>query len=332
MIRYILLILVACVLYPTVDGALQDTQFSKLVSASEKSKVIPLAPDMFKSLYPDSEKNTQNFSLAIFFTHQDSQQCPYCPLIAEGYTQAANAYYKTLGSAGYSSETFLKNPIFFTSCDYQNCMLLMQRVGIDSLPRIGMILSSNKVKVQRGQQQHPFGIQYMDLTRDNDVSAFISMKTGHSMEVPISMLELGTAVVSIAALVIFAIVMILPRLSKIYKDPMLWFFISLAVYAFVMSGGIYNSIHNPGWYYKAPNGAITLIYPSPRQQFIAEGLLMSATLSGLGIITIALTQYVPQTKDPWVQRVTFLMIATAWIVCYRFLFGVFRVKNRFYPY
>lgn len=332
MIRCIVLLFVACALYPTLGAPSQGNHFAKLVSASEKTQVIPITPSLFKNLYPDTEKNTQNFSLAILFTHRDAQQCPYCPLISESFSQTAQTYYKTLGSQGYASETFQKNPIFFASCDYQDCNILMQLLHIDTLPRVGIVPSSGKAKPIKGQPQLPFGVQFMDLAKENDVAAFISKKTGHTMETPLSMLEIATGVLSIGFLVGFIVVLVLPKLVKIYKNPMLWFAISLAVYAFVMSGGVYNSIHNPGWYYKAPNGAITFIYPSPRQQFIAEGLLMSATLTGLGIITVSLTQYIPQAKDPWHQRILFAMIATCWIVCYRFLFAIFRVKNRFYPY
>jgi len=327
-----LLILLSLLFSYSYGATPKETQFAKLVTASQKTNILSITPETFDSIFPDPSKQTQNFSLAILFTLQDAQQCPYCPIVSEIFVKAAETYQKTLGYAGYESATFLNNPIFFAVCDYQRCMPIMKNLGIDSLPRIGIIVPSSKLKLQRGQPQRPYGIQFMDLNKENDIAAFVSKKTGHSMEVPLSTLELATAVLSLAFLVILFVFMVLPKLSKIYKQPMFWFALSLAVYAFVMSGGVYNSIHHPGWYYKAPNGAITLIYPSPRQQFIVEGLLMSATLTGLGIITISLTQYIPQAKDPWQQRILFAMIATAWVVCYRFLFSVFRMKNRHYPY
>lgn len=331
MMRHIAIFILS-LLFSCAHAGPKETQFAKLVSASQKTKIFSLTADTFDSLYTDSTKSTQNFTLAILFTHQDAQQCPYCPVVLDMFVKTAETYQNTLGNGGYSSTTFRNNPIFFATCDYQSCMNVMKSVGIDSLPRVGVIVPSTKLKPQRGQPQRPYGIQYMDLSRENDVAAFISAKTGHSMEVPLSSLELVTAVASLAFLAILFVVMVLPKLSTIYKQPMFWFAMSLAVYGFVMSGGVYNSIHNPGWYYKAPNGAVTLIYPSPRQQFIVEGLLMSATLTGIGLITISLTQYIPLAKDPWQQRVLFAIIATAWVACYRFLFSVFRMKNRHYPF
>lgn len=45
-----------------------------------------------------------------------------------------------------------------------------------------------------------------------------------------------------------------------------------------MSGPVFNAINNPPFSYKQQqNGQVFYIYPSPRQQFIAEGLIMGAT-------------------------------------------------------
>lgn len=44
-----------------------------------------------------------------------------------------------------------------------------------------------------------------------------------------------------------------------------------------MSGPVFNAINKPPFSYRHPqNGQVFYIYPSARQQFVAEGLIMGA--------------------------------------------------------
>lgn len=85
---------------------------------------------------------------------------------------------------------------------------------------------------------------------------------------------------------------------------MLWYALAVATYMIVMAGVVYNRIRNPPFMDVQQNGKIQLIAPSPRSQYVAEGMIISVVLAGAGVLFVVLGDIVPRLS-PAYKRTAF---------------------------
>jgi len=141
-------------------------------------------------------------------------------------------------------------------------------------------------------------------------------------------LKYTAAIVGIYALV----TKIIPWLMTIYKTPIFWLVICLGGYAFSMAGTVFNAISGAEWNYSDQNGNIYYIYPQQGQQFIAEGIIMSALLTCCASLFISLGVFVPKYKGAWIKRAIFVVLALGFYWVFDKTFTIFKMKYGFYPF
>ncbi len=62
-----------------------------------------------------------------------------------------------------------------------------------------------------------------------------------------------------------------------------------------MAGVVYNRIRNPP-FADVQNGKVSYISPSPRTQFVAEGVIIAIVLGGAGVLLVIIGDVVPRVK------------------------------------
>jgi len=311
------------------------SRFERMVHTSAQSGMIEF----------DSESLTthatgkHNYSMIVLFSSKEKNaQCPFCGPLNEHFTTLTNHYrYNVIGvssrqsGTGYESSEFLQNPIFFVYCDVQKCKDFIVKAQWRELPKLFYIPPSD---VKRDSIE----MRELDrITEDSSidrVSKFVAEQTkNEKLIVPEPFIQRVLPYIA-GILALYAIITrVLPSLYIHYKRPMFWYILCLAAYAFAMAGTVFNSINKPPFSYTHPsNGQLYLIYPSQRQQFVAEGLIMAGLLTLCSCLFTAFGIYVPTFKGPWQKRGIYLCLLVSFYMVYDGIFKIFRMKYGYYPY
>jgi len=156
---------------------------------------------------------------------------------------------------------------------------------------------------------------------------WIHSVTGYKISVYIPFLDrFGNTIISV---VLFCIIVYgtAPYLKQWIKEKLLWFALCLAVYFISMAGVIFNAIHNPPWSYIEPQSKQTMyFYPSARQQFVAEGIIMATLLSGISLVVVAFGAWIPHIKDNIKRRVLFFILAFLFFSLHQQITKIFKSK------
>jgi len=170
-----------------------------------------------------------------------------------------------------------------------------------------------------------------------DIINFVNRNTG--IEIPIyqTLLEKVTPLFAFVALTVLVVRLIQKYQTHLYS-PMLWYVLALATYCIVMAGLVYNRIRNPPFMDIQQNGHAQLISPSPRTQYVAEGIIIAFVLGGAGVLFVVLGDFVPRLSGTkkrvafWVSAVLLYMFLTALNNIYRMKYGsaAFRLNWRFF--
>jgi len=281
-------------------------------------------------------KSARDFSLVVLLTTDKNSKidCQLCPHINIEYTKVATQFHEELGYGGYNSDKFQQRPVFFGRCDIMSCMDFYKQGNFQSFPLLLHLRpSTNNTSSIEFHKMDKVDEIFSDPSVET-MATHLSRLTGHNFvqQVPLYkiILQYGGGLVLIIVLLKLAYTK-LPSQWKI--NPMVLFAASVCVFAFVMAGTIFNSIHSPAMYYKHPvSKQIMLIYPSTRHQFVLEGIIMSSLFTLAGLFFVGFTSHVPTFKDPWKQRGMFVVCALGFYTCFWWIMTIFKVKNGFYPY
>jgi len=231
-----------------------------------------------------------------------------------------------------------RNQFFFAKCDVENCKEAfsdgVHKAGWSALPKVLRIppKGSKRVDVKSWQDMSS------DSVTENaaEIAAFVSTITGYKKFLERSILatiQVGLTYVLAAGGVVTTFMYILPRFAVVYNNPRFWFTLSLGVYMLTQAGVVYNSIHRPPFSYRHPqSGQQVYIYPSARQQFVAEGLIMAVLQAGMGLLWVAFAEWIPNLKSASRKRVAFVLLALCFFITLSQIMNIFRVKYGFYPF
>jgi len=311
----------------------KPTRFEKLVDAQRKSAIIELNNEDLKSY----STFKSNYSLILLFSTRNPQMPGFAnsKQASREYQQVAAEFFKSLGPQGINSPQWEQNPVFFAKCEVENCRDMFvegtQKAGWRSVPKVLRIPPRSAKGMNVGSWED---LNQEEVTESSaDIAAWISKRTGYPVFITKPFLEkYGSQIMTVGVLAAIAY-LLAPRIKRAFKNPMFWFVLSLGVYGFTMAGVVFNAIHAPPWYYKHPqNGQTYYIYPSARQQFVAEGLIMAVLLTGTGLIFVGFSAWVPTLKTAWAKRVGFVMLSVCFLLSHAQVMQIFRSKYGFYPF
>jgi len=254
-------------------------------------------------------------------------------MINKEFSKMAEQFRELLGPDGFSSQKFKEKPVFFARCDIVSCLDFYKEGGFQSFPVL-LHLKPSKTDVPDVdfRQIDKINEIFQDPTAENMVS-HVSRLTGHSF---VRVVPVYRRIMTYGGIIILAILVLKLMYEKFHlhsKNPTVWFAVSVAVFAGVMAGTIFNAIHNPGLYHVNPqNQQLMLIYPSSRHQFVLEGVIMSALFTIGGLFFVGFNSHVPTFKDPWKQRGMFAVCALGCYTCWYWTMTIFKVKHPYYPY
>jgi len=161
-------------------------------------------------------------------------------------------------------------------------------------------------------------------TTVSDIIKFVEEKT--KVYVPLYQSPIDRFMPLVMAI---AVTVLLVRLARKYSsrlyDPMLWYTLALITYMIVMAGVVYNRIRNPP-FMDMRDGKAMLISPSPRTQFVAEGILIAIVLGGAGVVFVVLGDLVPRVHGAWKKRVAFWVSSVLLFMFLTTLNNIYHVK------
>jgi len=313
----------------------KQSKLEKLKELQRKSQVIDFTDDRIQSF--TTQKSDYTIVLLMATTNNQIPGADLAVLATTEFSRVASSYLSSLGSDGMNSEIFRENPIFFARCELERCKEAFKeggtKAGWKAIPKILII-------PPRSEKGALDVNRWIDMSADpivglaSDIATWIRGVTGYDNLVIVTpfLERFGNTIVTLL-LGGAAFYVAYPRLKIYTRSHYFWFILSIATYSFSMAGVVFNSIHNPPWYYVHPQTKQTMyIYPSARQQFVAEGLIMASLLSGLGLVCVGFGFWVPSLKENGKKRLAFGALCFLFFMLYQQLMRIFRAKYSWYPY
>jgi len=109
-------------------------------------------------------------------------------------------------------------------------------------------------------------------------------------------------------------------------NPMMWFVITMGLYFIVMAGLAYNIIRTPPFSEIRQDGTQLFISPQARSQYVAEGLIIGALMTGTGLLFVVVGDVVPRFKVGSTQRLVFWCAAGVLFMCLVSINNIFFTK------
>jgi len=249
------------------------------------------------------------------------------------FSLVAETYFQSLGPEGYDSATFKQNPVFFARCEVESCRDAFTsgtKIGWRALPKLVFI-------PPRAVKGNVDVSKWIDMSGEPiyqgapTIAQWISATSHHPFEVHPSFIEQYGNTITYVSFTVLFMYGIIPRLKGWIKHKLFWFALGMGAFAFSMAGIVYDLIHTPPFYYNHPQTKQAMfIYPSARQQFIAEGLIMAVLLTATGLVVIGIA-LVPTVKDNFKKRILFAGLAILFFTLYSQCYKIFKVKYPWYP-
>eukprot|EP00026_Physarum_polycephalum_P012660 Phypoly_transcript_12986.p1 GENE.Phypoly_transcript_12986~~Phypoly_transcript_12986.p1 ORF type:complete len:349 (-),score=29.18 Phypoly_transcript_12986:50-1063(-) len=310
----------------------QDDKFQQLARLAQSGPVIHIRnADQYHKLISAPNRNYSVFAL---FTATDSRyKCAPCVALAEEFRQFGVSYEAYFGGDYLRNKEFLEHPFFLAHLEPDTCMDIFQSYGFSTVPHMVHIPGGSKKVTKLRDDQFLRNPQ----TNINDIIAFVNKHT--SIDIPIyqTLLEKLTPLITFVALTALVIRLIQKYQSYLYST-MLWYILAVFTYCIVMAGVVYNRIRNPPLMDIQQNGHMQLISPSPRTQYVAEGMIIAFVLGGAGVLFVVLGDFVPRLSGSkkrvafWISAVLLFMFLTTLNNIYRMKYGsaAFRLNWRFF--
>jgi len=325
--------LMISILWSSID-AQQPSRFDKLKELQRKSTILDFTDDSIQGY----TTQVSNYTIVLLMATTNIQVpgADLAKVATQQFSIVANSYLQSLGSEQLDSPTFLKDPIFFARCELEKCRETFReggsKAGWRAIPKLFVIRPRS---VKGGVDV----TKWVDMSGDPvsadafGIAKWIKEVTGYSFTVQVSFFDRYSNDLITVFLLGVVIYGLYPRLKVLVQIRLFWFAVGMGVYCFSMAGVVFNAIHNPPWNYVHPqNKQVMYIYPSARQQFVAEGLILAALLGGLGLVVLGFGAWIPSLKDNSKRRVGFAVLSIMFFFLYQQLMTIFRSKYGWYPF
>jgi len=295
----------------------------------EKKNVIDFKDETIKTFIGQKT----NYSIVLLFSTRN-EQIPGVEIAKQATSDLAAVADLFFSKYGIRSAEWKKNPLFFVRCEVEQCRDVFvegtQKARWKQLPKLVFIKPKNTQSLDQEKWIDMGDPLQADAT---DMTEWISLMSGYELKIERSLWSLYGSILSFWGSALAVLYMFYPRIKNLVNKPMFWFAVSLGVYCFTMSGAVFNAIHMPPWSHVDPRTKhITYIYPSARQQFVSEGLILAVLLSGLGLLFVSFSSWIPTLKEAWQKRVGFTLLGLCFYLSLAQLMALFRVKHGWYPY
>jgi len=306
-----------------------QSRFEKIIEKSKDRGIFEIESVETLQAYAQSK---HNFSLFVLFSTSDPNvQCPACRPSMDQFSKLGQEFLASLGKEKFKSQKFLEHPVFFAYCDILKFREWILQSGIvRELPSF-VVFPVREVK-EDNLAYLPMEGMSVDFSSER-MAQFVSDRSGYQMVVEASQLTYILMYGAAAVIILSSLWAILPAIKENFQRTNFWFSLSVGVYAFVMAGTVFNSINGPPPYYKHPQtGQLYLIYPSSRQQFVYEGLMLAGLMTFVSLTLVGFGAIVPKIKGAGKQRSLFALIAVSFYISYYAFMKVFKVKYPWYPF
>jgi len=288
------------------------------MAKSASDGIIKFNLDTYTTFVMDAERNYSVFMLFTATHHK--YKCTQCRVQAESYSNFGKSYARYYGNT-YDSPQFYENPFFLGQLEPDVGMDIFQQYGFSNVPHFTYIAPGKK-KVS-SIPDHDF---FRNTNADaGEFSSFIESKIG--VQIPIYV-DPTQQYMTFAAAIFFgvAISKVLYQKRNKLVNPMAWFVITMGLYFIVMAGLAYNIIRTPPFSEIRQDGSHIFISPQARSQFVAEGLIIGALMTGTGLLFVVVGDIVPRFKVGGTQRLVFWCAAGVLFMCLVSINNIFFTK------
>jgi len=272
----------------------------------------------------------RNYTLLLYFTSNTAQYpCEPCVEMQQEVNKVV---------AEDKKQHSTQNNLFFATVDIVDVQDLIEQLR-KRVPNIPSLIHLSPTNESGKQFKFQTRDVYVFTGEDNAASLaqFVNSAAKTNIKIADNRLKLsGTRLYLIGfglliGLVFLATYQYAPEKTR-RRAPLLFFNLTCVLYFVIISGIIYNSIHNPPKYHTDQRGNIWLFMPNLRSHFQVEGYIIGALSLAVGIAVILLNEWIPHVQDSGKAWSYFLLVLFLGVGCFAFVLQVFKLKSPYYPY
>ncbi|CAM9092064.1 unnamed protein product [Pylaiella littoralis] len=274
----------------------------------------------------------RQYEAFVFFTATGSSfKCSACGPQFEEFKTMAESYQVAKAK---TPEILNEIDIYFFVADYGQNRGSFQKLGLQSVPKIlhfpPSLGEGEGGRYAVDQSRH---LQSVGEVKAEAMARFVKDKTG--IAIPIVRPEPPVAAI-LCTLLVLAMLMIKPiisnlgRLLRTIRNKYLWLTITLLVYTFGISGGVYDIIRNPAPFVLNKDESIRWFHPQSNAQFVVEGFITGGLTLLCGLSGILLVHVAPKIKHKQVQQVAVMVFGVGFLMLFYNVMRLYKSKNPWY--
>lgn len=272
------------------------------------------------------------YDVVVYFT---APQCTLCEDIEEELKKVAVLYKQNGAVYPYRDGAKRLRAVYFVKVVFEaSTKSIFGQFGFKSVPNL--LVSQPKMLRLKDSEKVEYFRSYLWQISHSDgtltsqkLLEHVNKKTERNVEYKESILNL-LIVLAIFGMIAMTGVWLFLKFRPFFLNTKLWFVGSMTVYFICMSGIVYNILHNVPFNNIDKNGNVEWIHSGGRSQFGAEGYIMSASVSALGILFISLLK-VPKFVSAGTTRViTYLVLFISIYFVLSKIEEIYKTKSGFY--
>jgi OST3 / OST6 family, transporter family len=306
-------------------AASNDDRIAKLdqVRRSKPDGVLGLNADTFRK-YIEAAPST--YSLFVLFI-ADASMCKPCVPMRKELGRAAAAYY------GLPERQMARHPVFFAELKLSlDDRAFLNDYSIEHVPIFHHFGPTSRRLFPAALVSFPsdgYAVEKLGVS-SNAIKAFVNAKAGSRMQVVRGDYQIPFASTVRAMMPALVSAAGLVAATAVYlgwvNRPMFWFVLCVVVYMYSVGGGHYTWINNSPFAVVNSHGVAQYISDGSRNQYVAEGMLVSVTCSAISAIVIGINE-LPRLLAPGVKQATigFAMVFVVF-ACTTLLLSLYTLK------
>lgn len=300
------LLMAACVCAAAAQSDKQRLANLESVRSSKRSNMLKLNIDSFRKYI---EAAPRSYSLIVMFS-ADPSMCRPCEMMRRQLESVAAEYYALPENRRGST------PVYFA--ELKVALTDQAFLGEYSVTHVPILyhFAAGKAKSYPSKLKHK-SINSYDIQGKgigiNQVKQFVNERVGSKLKVVIGgytipFVDTVRAVMPIIVLACAAFGAFVAY-KGLYKQPMLWFALVMAVYIFSVGGGHFSWIHKVPLAAVNVNGQMEFIASGSRSQYVAEGFFVSVTCVCISALILLIQELPTAIPNKSGQTVAGLILA-----------------------
>ncbi|CAM9913881.1 unnamed protein product [Scytosiphon promiscuus] len=274
----------------------------------------------------------RQYEAVVFFTAAAANyKCASCRPHLDEFTTMAESYQATKAD---NPDSLNGVDIYFFVADFSHNQMAFQKLGLQTVPKVMHFPPA--LAEGEGGRYAAEPAQFMQMAGQasaESMARFVKEKTGVAIEIvrpePPVMIILCILLV-LAALSIKPILSNLGGLLRAVRNKYLWLTISLMVYTFGISGGVYDIIRNPAPFMLKQDGSVMWFHPQSNVQFVAEGFITGVLTLVCGLSGVMLVHATPKVRSSRLQHFAVGVFGVGFLVLFVNVMNLYKSKNTWY--